>query len=92
MDIFSISMIEKLFDVLYGPKTFYKLDIKFRYYQIRMVQEDISKIVFHTHEGHCKFLVISFGLTNAPSTFQGLMNKVFKDLKRGFVLVFFMIY
>jgi hypothetical protein len=77
-DKFHILVIDDLLDELSGAQFFTKLYLRFGYHQIRMKEEDIPKDAFQTHEGHYEFLVILVGLCNAPSTFQRLMNHVFR--------------
>ena len=81
-------MINDLFDQLQGAKVFLKIDLWSGYHQLKIREKDIPKTSFTTRYGLYEYTVMSFGLTNAPTYFMSMMNKVFMEFLDKFVVVF----
>jgi hypothetical protein len=85
---YPMPIVDELIDELARGKWFSKLDFRASYHQICINPSETHKTTFKTHHGLYEFLVMAFGLTNAPATFQSIMNMIFAHLLRKGVIVF----
>ena len=74
--------IDDLFDTVHGSRYFTKLDLRAGYHEIRIHDEDVPRTAINIPFGHFQFRVMAFGLTNAPATFQTLMNSILHPYMR----------
>lgn len=77
-------MIDDLFDQFRGAKVFSKIDLRFKYYQLKVKEMDVPKTIFKTRYSHYEFLVMLFGLNNSLTTFIDLTNGVFQPYLDNF--------
>ena len=80
--------IDDFFNQLREARVYFKIDLHTGYHQLRVRETDIPKTTFRTRYEHFEFIVMLFGLTNAPTTFMDLMHRVFQPYLDQFVVVF----
>jgi hypothetical protein len=85
---YPLPRIEDLFDQMRGAKVFSEIDLRSGYHQMKTRWSDIPKTTFTTRYELYEYIVMSFGLINAPAYFMYLMNKVFMEYLDNFIVVF----
>ena len=85
---YPLPRIDDLFDKMKGATMFSKIDLWSGYHQLRIKEDDVPKTTFKKRFGHYEFIVLPFGLINAPGVFMSLMNGVFREYLDKFIQVF----
>uniref|UniRef100_A0A8C7YA87 Gypsy retrotransposon integrase-like protein 1 n=1 Tax=Oryzias sinensis TaxID=183150 RepID=A0A8C7YA87_9TELE len=85
---YPLPLMNTAFESLQEARIFTKLDLRNAYHLVRMREGDEWKTAFNTHLGHYEYLVMPFGLSNAPAVFQGMINDVLRDYIHHFVFVY----
>nr|GEY70768.1 hypothetical protein [Tanacetum cinerariifolium] len=83
-NVYPLPRIDDLYDQLQGARWFLKIDLRSGYHQLKVQEEDIPKTAFRTRYEHYEFMVMPFGLINAPAIFMDLMNRVCRSMLDNF--------
>ena len=85
---YPLPRVDDLFDQVGGDKIFPSIDLRSKYYQVLIRDEDIPKTAFCMRYRHYEFVVMPFGFTNAPANYMCMMKNIFSKYLDKFVLVF----
>jgi len=85
---YPLPRINDLMDQQHGASMFSKIDLRSGYHQILVKVEDVEKIAFRSRYGHYEYVVMLFGVSNAPALFMDYVNRIFWPFLDKFVVVF----